>query len=202
MQCPECKNKGWKVLPLTVGAHVKEELWDKVNGEFFFCPSPDCDVIYYGTHVFRLGELKTRVGLKVKDEPKPVCYCNRVTERALIETAEKFGKEKALEITEAGKGGWCIVTNPSGRCCEWYLKKLGFQVESERGGAKGVELSGLTCMGCVSAVKAALESAGARVAEINLERAVVEIDGDPQKLIKAVKEAGYTAKIRRIAHHK
>ncbi len=197
MRCPACGNEGWRVLPLTVGAHVKEELWSKVRGELYFCLSPHCDVVYYGSEVFRLGDLKTRVGLKVKEEPKPVCYCNRVTERALMDAAKSFGKEKALEITRAGKGRWCVVTNPSGRCCEWHLKRLGFPVGDDRSEGKRVELKldGLTCMGCVSAVRAALESAGARVMEISMDKAVIETEIDPEKLVKAVKDAGYSAKI-------
>lgn len=198
MNCPKCATEGWKVQLLTVGAHVREELWDRVRGEFYFCPSPDCDVVYFGSEVFGIADLKTRVGWKVKAEPKPVCYCNRVTEKALMDAVEKFGREKALEVTGAGKGKWCVVTNPSGRCCHWQLEKLGFPVKADKEVKKRVELKlqGLTCMGCVSAVKAALEEAGARVIEVGLERAVVEVDegAELESLVRAVKDAGYSAK--------
>jgi len=202
MRCPECSTEGWRVLPLTVGAHVKEGLWSKIKGDFYFCSLESCEVVYFNEQtVFRKGELKTRVGVKEREEPKPVCYCNRVTEKMLLEAAENFGKEKAVEITGAGKGKWCVVTNPSGRCCHWHLERLGFPVGCEKKAAKRVEikLDGLTCMGCVSAVKAALEEAGANVVEIGLDRAVVEVDEEAelQKLVEAVEGAGYSARLEK-----
>jgi copper chaperone CopZ len=200
MKCPNCKSDGWRVLPLTVGVHVKEEFWGKVDGNFYFCPHEDCEVVYFNEkEIFTKKHLKTRVGLKEREEPKPVCYCNRVTEEVLMDAAEKYGKERALEVTGAGKGKWCVVTNPSGRCCEWYLHKLGFSVRSEERERKRLELmlKGLTCTGCVSAVKAALEESGAKVVEVGLERAVIEVDESEseEKFVEAVKRAGYWAKV-------
>ena len=40
-----------------------------------------------------------------------------------------------------------------------------------------LELKGLTCTGCISEVKAALENVGAKVIKIDLERAEIEIRG-------------------------
>jgi len=128
-RCRICGSEGWKVLPITLGNHLKEEYWGLIDSDFHFCPSPECDVVYFNNVsgvYFRKSELRRRVGIKEKDEPKPVCYCNRVTERDLLAALRESGSfEKALEITGAGKGGWCIITNPSGRCCEWHLRNYG-----------------------------------------------------------------------------
>ena len=199
--CRECGSRGMKVLPLTLGVHVKEIYWDKIDDNFYFCPSESCDVVYFNNKsgvYFRKLDVKTRVGIKEREEPKPICYCNRVTEKSLLEAMEKFGFDKALEKTKAGRGKWCVVTNPSGRCCEWYLRRYGKM--KKEGGEFGMkvklELFGLSCDGCIGVVKAALENAGAKVNKITLNEAEIEIEEDVEKYLKAVRDAGYGAKLK------
>ncbi len=61
-----------------------------------------------------------------------------------------------------------------------------------------LELFGLSCAGCVSVVKAALENAGAKVKEISLNEAEIEIgEGeDVEKYLRAVRDAGYEARLK------
>ncbi len=58
-----------------------------------------------------------------------------------------------------------------------------------------LELSGLTCQGCVNTVNSVLMKEGAKVLSIDLNSAEIEIDGDPEKLVKAIEKFGYSAKI-------
>ena len=51
-----------KVLPLTLGVHVKEIYWGRMDNNFYFYPSESCDVAY-----FRKSDIKTRMGIKEKD---------------------------------------------------------------------------------------------------------------------------------------
>ncbi|MET1123745.1 MAG: hypothetical protein ABWW66_00585 [Archaeoglobaceae archaeon] len=197
MICKFCGSRGLKVLPLTLGAHLKEEHWDEIDENFYFCPSPDCEIVYFNNLrdvYFTKSDVRTRVGIKEKEEPKPLCYCNRVTERKLLEAVEKFGLEKAIEITRVGKGRWCVVTNPSGRCCEWYLRDYIRQTTESKGKRFKLRLRGLSCEGCVSVAKAAMESAGARVLRISLEEAEVEAE-DVSKCLEALRSVGYDAEI-------
>lgn len=59
-----------------------------------------------------------------------------------------------------------------------------------------LELYGLSCGACVKAVRKALESVGAKVIKLNTKEALVEFDDDAEKLIKAVEDAGYEAKVK------
>lgn len=61
-----------------------------------------------------------------------------------------------------------------------------------------LELSGLSCGGCVGVVKAALENAGARVERITLNEAEIEIgEGeDVEKYLRAVRDSGYKARLK------
>ncbi len=62
-----------------------------------------------------------------------------------------------------------------------------------------LKVTGMNCQHCVRAVKGALEAvAGVTRAErvdLDFGRALVEGDVDPQVLVDAVREAGYTATI-------
>ncbi len=58
-----------------------------------------------------------------------------------------------------------------------------------------LELSGLTCQGCVNTVNNVLMKEGAKVLSIDLNSAEIEIDGDPEKFVKAIEKFGYSAKI-------
>ncbi|WP_330999885.1 cation transporter [Archaeoglobus neptunius] len=61
-----------------------------------------------------------------------------------------------------------------------------------------LELSGLSCGHCIARVKAALEKAGARVNEVNLNEAEIEVaeDESVEKYIQAVQEVGYAASLK------
>ncbi|RLI79250.1 hypothetical protein DRP05_04540 [Archaeoglobales archaeon] len=59
-----------------------------------------------------------------------------------------------------------------------------------------LELSGLSCGGCIGVVKATLENAGAKVEKITLKEVEIEIEGDVEKYLKAIKEVGYDAKLK------
>ncbi len=62
-----------------------------------------------------------------------------------------------------------------------------------------LEISGMTCGHCVSAVTKALQQVpGVDQAQVSLDpqRAVVTGDADPQALVAAVKEEGYDASVQ------
>ncbi len=216
--CKRCGGEGMKVTPLTLGAHLGVEEWNKIDNSFYFCPSRECEVVYFSNRsgvYFTKREVKTRVGIKEREEPKPLCYCNRVTEemlrRAVLEEKCCSSVEEVQSRTRAGRGRWCVVTNPSGRCCEWYLKDIISEMLGEASPEPGkkkeerlrrveLEVSGMSCQGCASVVQAALESAGAKEARVSFaeRRAEVLVDEgtDVEELISAVEQAGYGARLK------
>jgi copper chaperone CopZ/bacterioferritin-associated ferredoxin len=217
--CRHCGSEGMKVVPLTLGVHVKEEHWSKIDENFYFCPSRECDVVYFnnisGVYLTK-AEVKTRVGIKEDSEPRPLCYCNRVTDemlrKAILEEGCCSSIEEVQEVTGAGKGKWCITTNPSGRCCEWYLKDIinSYLREAnvkpaQKKAAKEqklrrlvLEITGMTCQGCVGVVQGALESTGATNVKVSLSEGKAEMlipeEESLEKFVKAVRDAGYGAR--------
>jgi len=62
-----------------------------------------------------------------------------------------------------------------------------------------IQVTGMTCMHCVGAVTKALQAvAGVEKAEVSLDekQAVVNGNANPEALVAAIKEEGYTAELR------
>jgi copper chaperone CopZ len=62
-----------------------------------------------------------------------------------------------------------------------------------------IQVTGMTCMHCVGAVTKALQAvAGVDKAEVSLDQkqAVVTGNADPEALVAAIKEEGYSAELK------
>lgn len=81
---------------------------------------------------------------------------------------------------------------------EEYLQAYQSMGGSDMATTIRLTIEGMTCDHCVMAVKSALvKQQGVKDAMVKIGSAEVEVEGqvDPQALVKAVEEAGYTAKI-------
>lgn len=123
LRCPHCGREGQPVDRTTVQALLKPEALGMVNGgQYAFCETPDCPVVYYAADgpAFEKHHVRVRVGLKETEDPVTVCYCFGVTERMIREDIQRTGRSSAsarirLEVKEGHCR--CEVENPSGRCC-------------------------------------------------------------------------------------
>lgn len=89
--------------------------------EYYFCPDPDCDVVYF-SHESTLGrsELRQSVGQKSREDNRTICYCFDMSLRDII-SDRGSGKgdscrEFVIEHTRRSECD-CETRNPSGRCC-------------------------------------------------------------------------------------
>ncbi len=121
--CPICAEVGKKVELFTVRSLTKEDFIPMIQeSDYFFCTNPDCEVIYYSLsqEVIRKHQIKTRVGLKEKESPRPVCYCfGHTIEDIHNEISEKGKTTLEKEIADKIQAGLCHCedANPEGRCC-------------------------------------------------------------------------------------
>lgn len=121
--CPICGEFGKRVELFTVRSLVKEDFIAAIREEdYFFCADPDCEVVYYSfsKDAIRKYQIKTRVGLKEKEAPRPVCYCFGYTIEDIHREIRETGKSTVeKDISDKISFGLCHCedTNPEGRCC-------------------------------------------------------------------------------------
>ena len=122
-QCRQCGAGGRAVQTITLKHVVKPGFLEGVaKPGFFFCASPDCDVVYFHPDGEELckGDLRVKVGLKESQDPVPVCYCFGFTQAMLAEEIQTTGdcvipQRIAVEV-KAGNCA-CETRNPQGSCC-------------------------------------------------------------------------------------
>ncbi|MFQ5702016.1 MAG: mercuric transporter MerT family protein [Acidobacteriota bacterium] len=121
--CPACGAGGRDVRCLTVRALVRD---DQASGledhAWSFCANPDCPVVYFSSsgRCIAKDALKTRVGLKEKDAPRPVCYCFGHSVESIRDEIARTGRSTVMDrISSKVRAGECRceLLNPEGTCC-------------------------------------------------------------------------------------
>ena len=115
--CP-VNSKDYIAVPKKTIIHHLKEPWAKELEEeqYYFCSDPNCDVVYFGLSgsVINKNELRSKIGVKEKDEDVLICYCFGVSTAAAKQNPEikNFVTQKTKESLCD-----CETRNPSGRCC-------------------------------------------------------------------------------------
>lgn len=122
--CGNCLRQGRAVSRKTVMLMLKPDLLGQpITGKFSFCSARDCPVVYFedeGKRWFTVDDLRTRVGLKAKEDPIPLCYCFGFDESHLREEISHTGETTIPEkISSLIREEFCAcdARNPSGMCC-------------------------------------------------------------------------------------
>lgn len=121
--CTATGASGRRVSETTLTHQLREEVLPRAAGrEWYFCPDPDCDVVYFTADGETLSKdaLTVRVGLKESGPPRPICYCFGYDFED-VEREAATAEESAITaaITEKCRQGLdrCEETNPQGSCC-------------------------------------------------------------------------------------
>lgn len=121
--CPESKTTGKRVERITLESLLLPEYQSHIgSGQWFFCPAPGCEVVYFDEEGHRLDKsaLSVRVGTKESQAPRPVCYCFGHSFEEIQEEVAATGTSKIPDsITEKCRQGLheCERKNPQGTCC-------------------------------------------------------------------------------------
>ncbi len=122
--CSVCGQAGKKVEVFTVRSLVKQDFIDMLReSNYFFFFFANCTVVYYGDSqnvIVEKDRLKTPVGIKEKDGPRPVCYCFGHTIEDIHREIRETGKstvEKDISVKIQAGLCHCEDANPEGRCC-------------------------------------------------------------------------------------
>lgn len=122
--CVTCRGVSRPVTRKTMLLMLKPELFDRMgDGEYRFCSSPDCRVVYFterNDSIFTTEDLRVRVGLKECEGEIPLCYCFGFNEAEACEEIKRTGRSTIPQrISALIKQGMCAcpARNPSGACC-------------------------------------------------------------------------------------
>ena len=136
---------------------------------------------------------------KIKVEGMTCGHC----EKRVADALEKTGKAKDLVANHENSSVEFIDQGLSPEEIENAIEEAGYKIIKNKGEdnmEKILNVEGMSCNHCTASVKKALEGLdGVKEADVSLEgkNAKVELDKDvaDEALVKAVEEAGYTAKI-------
>lgn len=136
---------------------------------------------------------------KIKVEGMTCGHC----EKRVADALEKTGKAKDVVASHENSSVEFIDQGLSPEEIENTIEEAGYKIIKNKGEdnmEKILNVEGMSCNHCTASVKKALEGLdGVKEAEVSLEgkNAKVELDKDvaDEALVKAVQDAGYTAKI-------
>jgi Zinc binding domain len=137
--CGRCESQGKPVSRKTVLLMLKPELPEQATSQSYsFCPLRDCPVVYFddeGNHQFTVDDLRIRVGLKVKEDPIPLCYCFGFDESDIRDEMTLTGRTTIPErVSRLIREGLCAcdARNPAGVCCLGEVNKAAKRLLSQR----------------------------------------------------------------------
>ena len=122
--CDKCQRQGRPVSRKTVLLMLKPNFLEQaMHGNYRFCAVPDCPIVYFdeeGKQQFTIDDLRVRVGLKVTEDPIPLCYCFGFDESHVRDELARTGTTTIPHtISQLIREGLCACDsrNPSGVCC-------------------------------------------------------------------------------------
>ena len=130
--CPRCGSKGESVGSKTLAAYLTDEQRKRITDPADFCPTPQCQVVYFDAfeRVILANELVRPV--YPKDPNAPICACFGLT-RADIEQDVQEGvvtrTKAALEKAKSPEAR-CAQAAANGRPCVAYVQKYYMQCRS------------------------------------------------------------------------
>lgn len=121
--CPATGTLGIRVESATVKALLTTTALQRFEpGTFWFCPAPDCDIVYFNDHgqTFSTADVRIGVWQKQAEGDRIVCYCFGENETDIRLEIARDGRSRAAERVrahiQAGRCA-CEVRNPRGACC-------------------------------------------------------------------------------------
>ncbi len=131
VDCPSCKNKAKNIKLITLKSMLKPSALETLSAKenHYFCPTKDCDLVYFDTinNMYLISDIKVAVYQKDDSPFTPICYCFGWTKEKIKEYVEKGSTPNPVEhirenIKENRCG--CEVNNPQGSCCLGNVTKF------------------------------------------------------------------------------
>ena len=109
--CPITGTTGTRVQLQTVKALLKDESQRRlVQTTYYFCPEPDCRIVYFSEQgdCYSIEDLRTTVWQKEPSGNRLLCYCFGESEQTISTELAATGTSKALDESR-NRYGWDTV---------------------------------------------------------------------------------------------
>jgi hypothetical protein len=132
--CPRCGSKGQQVGRETIQAHLPDGRTPAVSDPANFCPTPQCEVVYFDSfeRVILTGDLNGPVYPKNPDAP--ICACFGLT-RQDIEADVREGvvtRVKAIIEKADSPEACCTLKAANGHSCVAFVQKCYMQCRAAK----------------------------------------------------------------------
>ena len=136
--CPRCGSKGQQVGWETIRSYLPEGRTPPVADPANFCPSPQCDVVYFDVfeRVLLTGDLTKPV--YPKDPDAPICACFGLTRHDIEQDVSEGVVTRVKAIIEKAKSpeACCSQKAANGQPCVAYVQKYYMQCRSSHDGSE------------------------------------------------------------------
>ena len=114
--CPGCGQQCETISHTTLIHQLRTPWRHALEGDFYFCNSPECDTVYFSTSggQFDRHALRQQVGQKSTAPDRMLCYCFDIRYSDLDDAQSP--RDFVIDKTR-GQLCACEERNPSGRCC-------------------------------------------------------------------------------------
>mgnify|MGYP000884128081 CR=1 FL=1 len=132
--CPRCGSQGQPVGGATLQAWLPGETSRRVSDPASFCPSPQCEVVYFDA--FERVVLTTDLDRPVypKDPNAPICECFGLTCDDIEQDVREGTVRRVKAILEKANSpeACCIRKAANGRSCVAFVQKYYLQCRAEK----------------------------------------------------------------------
>lgn len=138
--CPRCGSAGQTVSGQTLRSHVPQEKWGQVAEPASYCPSAQCDVVYFDPFERVLSTADLKAPVYPKDPTAPICACFGLTRDDIESDIREGAPTRARAVLEKAKSpeARCTLAAANGRSCVAYVQKYYLQcLEAAKRGQAG-----------------------------------------------------------------
>ncbi len=127
--CPRCGSKGEPVAAETLQSFLSEDQRRMVAEPANFCPSPQCDVVYFDSldRTVRTADIQRPV--YPKNPAAPLCPCFGLTREDIEQDVHEGVATRTRAVLEKAKSraAQCRKMTANGRPCVAYVQKYYLQ---------------------------------------------------------------------------
>jgi len=127
--CPRCGSKGEPVGADTLRAFLTAEQQRMVAEPANFCPSPQCDVVYFDSFERTVRKADIPRPIYPKDATAPICACFGLSREDIEQDIREGVATRTKAVLEKAKSpaAQCRKLAANGRPCVAYVQKYYLQ---------------------------------------------------------------------------